>query len=258
LKSPPRISPKTPVEKLLIKSPSSVGPGRRHLRDIQSAYDIHDYLRDVASAGLPAEPLETQLAALSREAAMLYMLYNSAGAPEEVLLVADLLVRQFGGGMQLTLLWDWIARIGEVFAELGYACQSYSDFGTPAIRHGVLMSGPGIGKLAEMEEGVHVACRWHENLVPVQVSLLPVGEGSLQQQVEAYYERRRTWLGELAAGQTRPETDPLRLGRIVRFYEEHATLDLRSGQTAQGLPSIDERKSMLLAGLPLPPELEES
>lgn len=257
--SPPRISPKTPAEKMVSRSYHSLGPGRRHLKDIQSVHDIHDYLRDMAAAAPRAEPLEAQLAALAREVAVLHLLGTSAGMPEQALLSVHWLVRQIGPERRKPV-WDWIYRIGKVFASMGYQLEEYTNFadrmGADDLHLGWLLSGPGIWQLASAETGMHVVCRWHENLVPVQVSLHPANDMCLKDQIEAVYARRRAWLADLASGRARAEEDPLELGRIVRFYEEHATLDLRTGQTVQGVPTIEQRQMMLLVGLPLPPELE--
>jgi hypothetical protein len=251
--SPPRFAPRTPAEKAWPRSPGNEGPGRRHLRDIQAAHDIHDYLRDMAAAAPRAEPLAARLAALRSEAAMLEALNVSAALPETALLAFHLLGRPIKA-TEWMWLRAWMSGICDAFKQLDYHCEHHSR--DDDLCYALRISGPGVWPLAELEAGVHVACRWHENLVPIQVSLLPGGEGPLDEHVEAHRRRRQTWLAKLAAGRTQPADDPLHLGRIVRFYEQHATLDLRTGQTLRGLPTTEERKQMLLAGLPLPSELE--
>ena len=61
----------------------------------------------------------------------------------------------------------------------------------------------------------------------------------------------------MATGQALVADDPLPLGPIVRIYDESGpTLDLRSGLSLPAYPTPADWKRLVLAGLPLPPELE--
>ena len=116
-------------------------------------------------------------------------------------------------------------------------------------------SGPGIWPLAAAEAGVHVLCRRQENLLPVQVALLPVAGNT--NPAEHFSRLRGEWLLALAAGRANTADDPWPLGKVVRFYDEGgSTLDVRTGLSLPNFPTAKEWKTLLLAGLPLPPELE--
>ena len=116
------------------------------------------------------------------------------------------------------------------------------------------LAGPGIWPLARAEAGIHMICRQQENLIPVQVAVLPRSEsGDVVQQIIA---KREAWLASLRDGRATTADDPFPLGDILRFYDVAGpTIDLRSGLSQQTFPKPKEWKTLLLAGLPLPPEL---
>jgi hypothetical protein len=131
------------------------------------------------------------------------------------------------------------------------------DAGDPQALNAFEISGPGVWPLASAESGVHVWCRFHENLLPVAVWVAARNEQTAEGQLAAIVATRDAWLAELAKGCTTEDSDPWPLGRIVRIYDEGGpTLDLRSGKTLSSWPSLQDRKSLILAGLPLPPEME--
>ena len=122
---------------------------------------------------------------------------------------------------------------------------------------GLRIAGPGIWPLAMAEAGVHVYCRQHENLLPVQVSVAAATDGSATDQVAALVNRRQQWLDRLATDQATTAEDPDPLGPLVRLYDEAGpTLDLRSGLSVPGFPSWEQLKWLLLSGFALPQEWE--
>ena len=248
----PEISPKTPSEKLLIRGIHRAIPERRLLRDIQAAQDIHDYLRDSVTPAQRPEELPARLAALVQEAALLYSLQTSVGRPDRVLLtVHSLVASEFSVAERLRVMLKCL------FGDLGFACEDHRHGWAGVETKGLRLSGPGIWPLATAEAGVHIFCRRHENLLPVQVAIWAECETAIAGELESLQERRRVWLAQLAAGKAEADEDPWPLGSILRFYDEGgATLDLRTGQSIPRFPSRLEWKMLLLAGLPLPSELE--
>ena len=94
------------------------------------------------------------------------------------------------------------------------------------------------------EAGIHVLCRQHENLLPVQVVVIPATERAAREQVEAYYQRREAWLAELAAGRLERATIRWHPRPLVRFYDEGGP-DARPAQrhlAAQAFPRSSEWK----------------
>jgi hypothetical protein len=78
--------------------------------------------------------------------------------------------------------------------------------------------------------------------------VLPTTGESPPEQVDEFYRRHAQYI----ARNERPI-----LGPLVRFYDEGGpTLDLRSGLSSSGFPVPAEWKRLILAGLPLPAELE--
>ena len=100
-------------------------------------------------------------------------------------------------------------------------------------------------------------CRKHENLLPVHVHVAPIGEGPLAASVVGLRDRYSAWLRSRADGRSNEVDDPLPIGQIVRFYDEGGpTLDLRTEMSLTTYPTVDAWKQLVLAGLPLPVDLE--
>jgi len=182
----------------------------------------------------------------------LNLLHQSAATPDRVLLLVDPLVRTDG---------SWEIRFAEalrnLFGRLDYSCELRTREIDGLRRLMLSAAGPGVWPLALAEAGVHIYCRRHENLQPIQVSVLPATVGDTDRRIDEWYAARRRWMHDLAAGRASPDDDPCRLGDIVRFYDEAgAVLDLRTGRSLPRFPTADEWKSLVLGGLPLPAEWE--
>jgi ATP-dependent Clp protease ATP-binding subunit ClpC len=227
-------------------------PERRFLREMQAADDIHDYLREQTADVPKPGALVEQLTQLRHEAALLHSMFSSADLPQRVLLlVREIIqpVRECG--------WTLSCHLGGLFrSELSFDVRRLEPY-RPQLPVAFEISGPGIWPLAAAESGVHLWCKFHENLVPVSVWAAPRNEQSAEEQFAAIVAERKQWMDELAAGKAVEAGDPWPLGRIVRIHDEQGpTIDFRSGVTLPKLPTHAERKALLLAGLPLPPEME--
>jgi len=98
----------------------------------------------------------------------------------------------------------------------------------------LVLEMPGIGRMLAGESGTHVFYPAGENFVPVEVRVVPDGE-----------EARAVEKGQNA-------------GAVVRLYDAAvATVDLRGGMICEGLPSAEELRRMVLAGVELPGEVME-
>ena len=226
-------------------------PERRFLREMQAADDIHDYLRDqVVSIPKPGE-LGEQLTQLRYAAALLHSMLTSSHFPDRVLLM----VRPIGlQGRSLAFLmsrnYEFLFR-----EQLSFDVRNVKE--STRAPQALEISGPGIWPLALAEVGVHLWCRLHENLQPAAVWIEPRNEQTALEQVAAIESQRDSWLQKISHGQAATTPDPWPLGRIVRIYDERGpTVDLRSGLTLPKSPSRVDHKTFILAGLPLPPEME--
>ena len=241
-------------------TPNVAGPSKRQvaphmrrvppgslLRDFTSAQDIHDYLHEAAQAPRP-ETLIARLLDLRYEAALLHSLLTSEHGPQDVLLVVEPLSSLDPiSSMRLRYLASLFEQ------ELAFSCQLKELSRKDAFA--LHLSGPGIWPLVQAEVGVHMFCRRQENLIPVQISALPIAADEPQPLVRLE-QRRSEWLAKLKAGQATTADDPFPLGNILRFYDEGGpTIDLRSGLTLPHFPTSKDWKTLLLASLPLPPEL---
>jgi hypothetical protein len=129
--------------------------------------------------------------------------------------------------------------------------------GDPSFYSALEITGPGVWPLVGAEAGVHLWCKFHENLLPVVVWVVPRNAQSAKSQVATLVADRNRWLAELSLGRAAESSDPWPIGPLVRIHDERGpTIDFRSGTTLPRLPSVEDRKALLLAGLPLPPEME--
>ena len=223
---------------------------RRMLRDIHAAQDIHEYLRDAAADIPQADELAERLAALRLEATWLGAMHAAAEQPEETIVIIHALnapARTFANRLY------WLVNVLNL--QFGFD-GTLVHFPMPeSQRVAFRVAGPGIWPLVAGEAGIHVLCRQHENLLPVQIIVQAVTGEPPREQVDAFYRQREAWLAEMSQGRSPSEMPTL--GPLVRFYDEAGpTLDLRSGLSFTGFPSPEEWKRLMLAGLPLPPELE--
>jgi hypothetical protein len=253
--------------------------------ELFAAQDIHEYVSEIAdqaAATLDESEIEQALRTLIDHAALLEALAPDGGGwrHERILLIVRCLdERSAPQRDQLAkgLLQRFIFRplpsedrrqsdAGETFGldarsvyGLDSAVDAASD-GTPTstpsggapFRHvvGVLVEGCNAARLADMEVGTHLFADAEGRLAPVQVIAWPVCED------EAPLEVLDRCLASHHAAAMSGETDaPFRFLPIVRLYGQGngAVLDFRTGRTT---PSANANlTAMLLAALPLPPEL---
>jgi ATP-dependent Clp protease ATP-binding subunit ClpC len=243
---PPKteVTPRTPGYDKRLQGMAHRGVSTRGvLRDIHSAQDIHEYLRDAAAEIPQANELDQRLAALRLEAVWLAAMVAAAEQPEEAIVIVHALnepARAFANRLY------WLVNV--LSGQFGFE-GAFIHFPMPSSpRVAFRAAGPGLWPLLANEAGIHVLCRQHENLLPVQIAVLPATSEPPRDQVEAFYRERMS-------GISRSEVPVL--GPLVRFYDEAGpTLDLRSGLSFTGFPAPEDWKRLMLAGLPLPPDLE--
>ncbi|HTN75726.1 MAG TPA: AAA family ATPase [Pirellulaceae bacterium] len=222
---------------------------RSVLRELHSAHDIHDYLRESAAAIPRLEELEQRFVDLRQEAALLQSLSASVDSPEQVALIIHPLSVAARSYVQMLL------RLVDVFASgLSFSCEALP--GNRPRLSALRIAGPGVWPLAMLEAGVHLFCRQQENLLPVQVAVLPI-DSTDEPPLTRFARLREEWLAKLSADETQLAEEPWPLGNVVRFYDEGgSTLDVRTGASVAQFPTTNQWKRLLLEGLPLPPELE--
>jgi hypothetical protein len=117
----------------------------------------------------------------------------------------------------------------------------------------LLAEMPNAHRVLHGEEGTHLLMAPGKGIVPVQVWVAPVREDEdAMEVIKAFFAKHRRWRETLEGD------DPLRHLPVVRVCDpESATADLRTGLVARGLPDAHEARRFMVAGLKLPPELEE-
>jgi ATP-dependent Clp protease ATP-binding subunit ClpA len=254
---PPQFAPTVRRGRLSIRRTSHGDPGRRVLLEVFSAQDVHAYLRELtATAAWVGDNFDDRLDELLRETALLAAMAQPApeGEGDQVVLLLD---GQTAAAADTEK--DMARRYLELFAD-PLAIESRvlpaSGHATPVVA--LVVSGPHAASVAGAEAGTHLFCPTHENMLPVPVRVLPVPPGAeADEVVSAFVARRREWLAGLAAGSASSDDAPAPLPPVVRIYDERGpTVDLRSGLSTPSLPKVDELRTFLLAGLPLPIEFQ--
>lgn len=124
----------------------------------------------------------------------------------------------------------------------------------------LLLEMPGIARILNAEEGTHLLYPPNENVLPLQMSVIPLAEGEDAATVlKAHNAARQHWRNQVAAGVALPQSDPHPLGPVVRVYDPAvATLDLRTALLCPNLATADDLRRFILAALPLPAQLLSS
>jgi ATP-dependent Clp protease ATP-binding subunit ClpC len=122
-----------------------------------------------------------------------------------------------------------------------------------------LVSGWRAYDLLRAEQGTYLHIGGEGEISPVQLRVFAVRDADEARAViDAQLSRRRRWLELLSAGQATVDEDPFKLEPVVRVYNHRGGLiDWRTGLLSAEPPSPRERRAVLLAALPLPPELIE-
>ena len=240
------------------------------LQDMASAEDMHLYLRDLsAHAVLVGDEMTETLQNLLYDLALAQLIADccTTSAGEQVLLYVQ---SEFDSLRQRALANLYVSLFA---SELQLESALVPGTSTATL---LVIRGPHAEALARLEEGTHLFCPAHENLVPVQVGVLPLSDEENPSAAFAEVEKVRSlWLEKVAAGLATPEDDPQRLRPVLRVYEEEgSTIDLRTGQLVPTFPSPEAREAfstqqrlpvdlvdalhdMILGVLPLPPEFQE-
>ena len=243
------------------------GHSQQLLRDLLGVEDLHSHLAALAEGdgdvgGEDAGELADRLAELCTEVALLEAMVPAAGGaapvPQDRALV---FIRGVKVQAAPYLLWKEYTtflqgRYGmsvSLFDEPRFASENWSKAGL-----WLLAEMPAAAEVFRAEAGTHLFVPRHANVWPVQVMVIPIGEG----EAPADAARRHVaawdaWREALAAGGATPDADPFRLGPIVRIYDDTATVDLRTGLASRGFPEPHELRRFVLSQLPLPEELEQ-
>jgi hypothetical protein len=239
--SPPAISP------VRRKTLAHWEPNERPLlREMAAVDDIHTYLREAfGTAPRFGHQLAHQVEQLEYDAALLEAMsrFDDTTAGDAVVLIS-------AQGQRQTFADEMLRRYLALFGEgLALDCRPLE---VEEPMKALVVSGPHALAMASLEEGTHLFCPPHANLVPVPVWTLAAACND----VAEFSHRRREWLRALADGSGRVEDDPYPLPPVVRIYNaDGPTFDLRSGLSAPGNPTPDDLRTFLLATLPPPPEL---
>jgi hypothetical protein len=231
------------------------GWGEPTLAEVAAAEDMRLYLKELAAHSLPAaDDLDEELTEVLRQMALLKVMAEAPadGSSERALLYLTTLdeARNFWPAF----LFNWYLNL--FGNRVGLTAEGVR-LAPPPERLLILLSGPHAVALARMEEGTHLFYPAHENLVPVQVAVLPLQEGeNPAARFTTFQNDRRAWLHRLAEGNAALEINPLALRPVLRIYDSQGpTVDLRTGLLTPKLPDGDVLRNFVLAALPLPPEL---
>jgi ATP-dependent Clp protease ATP-binding subunit ClpC len=121
----------------------------------------------------------------------------------------------------------------------------------------LLLEMPGAGSILRGEAGTHLLYPQFENVLPVQVIILPLGQDEdAAATARTHAAARQAWRARVATGQASPDSDPHPLGPVVRLYDPvAATLDLPTRLLCANMPGGEDLRRFVLAALPLPPQL---
>lgn len=240
------------------RTPRVKAPRRIHIASgaadsisaLPPARDLHARLADLLET---AEPLgddpADRLASLYQECALLNAM--AKGDMSRVLLH----LRPLGSADPLLVSQIRDAYASLFFQSLGFAATLMK--GSDNLSHALLMEMPGIARILEAEEGTHLLYPPNENVLPLQISLIPLPEGQDAASVlQSHIAARQHWRTQVAAGIALPQSDPHPLGPVIRIYDPRiATLDLRTALLCPNLATADDLRRFILAALPLPSQL---
>jgi ATP-dependent Clp protease ATP-binding subunit ClpA len=219
-----------------------------------TAGDVHGRLAELwARAAIVGETPGERVAELLHECAHLESM-AAAGPDDRVLLHLRPI-----GGVDAAIL----AEFGEAYLHLfpksfGFSASRVDcDETVGAV---VLLEMPAIGRLVDGEIGTHLFYASGQHVFPIQVRRVPLGAAdSASDAVAIDQQARRDWCARVAAGTVAPDSDPHRLGEVIRVYDSsRATLDLRTGLMCDGLPRGEDLRRVILAARPLPAALTAS
>jgi ATP-dependent Clp protease ATP-binding subunit ClpA len=249
----------------------AAGPFRgAFLREIASALDINEYLRELVDAAQAAVgELAAELQEVLGRAALLHLLADSLRKehPERVVLWPVAFDGRPRAGVR-RMLDSYVAALPRLGLEVVVQAHKQdvpardSAETSPESRVGrggddspgafVVAQGPHALPLLRLEEGVHLFIPAHGPVEPLQVVVLPVPNSTEAEAVlTEWCIRRRSWLDAVTRGEAAVADDPLKQGPVVRITSERTgMIDLRTGLAGETDPA-----ACLLAALPLPAEI---
>ena len=238
--------------------------GKYLWRHLLSQESLHSHLSDVVGAEVEAdhapggnEEIADRLCELVGEVALLEAM--AAGGADRVLVCVRFLagIQSVEAAMLQSSYENMFrARYG-VSATWLHRQHLGDDLVAPGVAW-MLLEMPAAERVLAGEVGTHLFVPAHENVMPAQVSVVPLSEGQdPPSAVREFLGRRERFRAEMVAGRASPADDPWRLGPVVRVYDPAATVDLRTGLASKGWPEAHEFRRFVLAQLPLPAELTE-
>lgn len=233
---------------------------KRMMQSLHAAEDIHAYFREVASSQIKPGEIEAQLRSTLEECAIAQSLLDSQAESQSGLVVLR--------PLEPTVAIRWRetheatsrlgSRIEQLFSQaFGFhtkrvltpslAQQSWEVFS---------FAGPGVMPLLRQEAGLHVWCRQGQKLDPYQMLVFPLEDSiDAQEGIDREERRLKEWIDAMAQGVASVDADPWPIGKIVRYYEDDGpAIDLRTGRSIPTNSPVSEYRSIVLSGLPLPPE----
>lgn len=233
---------------------------RRILHEITSAEDVGQFLDDLALNVRPKEDaVQSQLSEIEDELALAETVLHSQSQSDQVVLFLKPLLQTQHDQLNW-LLWS----LADTFCSLGleaiYPHPERMEQMEAANYRMVTISGPHASSLVQREVGVHLFCLKDDTLFPVQLYAM-AGMSSSDEAADAYHTQQQRWLERLAAGQATIDDDPHPIGKVLRVYslgQRPSCFDLRTNlRLPRSERSAENFRSIILAGLPRPPELRE-
>jgi ATP-dependent Clp protease ATP-binding subunit ClpA len=233
-------------------------------RDLVARENLHSHLAELvdgddAPADREATELTDRLEELVAEAALLEAMTAISGLDSDRALI---FIRPVSGHPRhkYKLIDCYVAlfqnRYGMTITRV--EDDRFEFDGTLATCTWMLAEMPSAGRVLRSEVGTHLFAGHGDSIAPVQVSVVPVGDGQDPlDAARAHVAAWDRWRADLAAGRAKPDDNPWRLGPLVRVYDAAATVDLRTGLASRGWPEPHDFRRFVLAQLPLPRELSE-
>jgi len=215
-----------------------------------SAINLHSRLNEILENARPVgdDPAD-RLSDLHHQCALLQSLTSEFG--DRLLLCLRPL-----GASAAPIIKNLREAYSHLFAQsLGFSATLLAS--SDATCEFLLLEMPGLYRILQHEAGTHLLYPPHENVLPLQVIIIPLeASEDATVAVKSHIAARHLWQSQIATGQTSPDSDPNPLGPVIRIYDpDIATLDLRTNLLCPNLPTADDLRRFILAALPIPAQL---